>query len=156
MHTLHIVAFILYVYFAYLERVDFEVYSKYAIALGISIFYPWIYDLIQLCKDGPSAYFSDSWNYVDFMYIYCSVANLPLQILLGPAHHASMTIMCMIVILLLIKTFFFLRILTDFTPIVIMLTNVIYDLQQFLFFYIILVFMFSFIFAVMGLGLVGV
>ena len=64
--------------------------------------------------------------------------------------------MCVIVVLLVVKTFFFLRIRTSFTPIVIMLTNVIYDLRIFLMFYMILIFMFSQLFNVIGVGLTDV
>ena len=152
MHLAYLIIFTVYVHEAYLYRKSQEECNKYAIALGVGILYPWIYDLIQLCKDGPKAYFSDMWNYADFIYIYGSLINIPLQVLLGPSNRVAMTVMCIIVILLVIKTFFFLRILTNFTPIVIMLTNVIYDLRQFLFFYGILCFMFSLIYAAMGLG----
>ena len=64
--------------------------------------------------------------------------------------------MFLIVNLLVIKTFFFLRIFRNFTPIVIMLKNVIYDLRIFLLFYTILIFIFSLIFSVLGVNLSNV
>jgi len=64
--------------------------------------------------------------------------------------------MVMIILLLIVKTFFFLRIIESFTPIVIMLINVIYDLRIFLLFYGILLFMYSLLFSVIGIGLVDV
>lgn len=60
--------------------------------------------------------------------------------------------MCIIVCLLIVKTFFFLRIFPTLTPIVVMLANVIWDLKIFLFFYTILILLFSQLFAVLGLG----
>jgi hypothetical protein len=60
--------------------------------------------------------------------------------------------MCIIVALLVVKTFFFLRIFPLFTPIVVMLTNVVYDLRIFLVFYFILIAFSSQLFAVLGLG----
>ena len=60
--------------------------------------------------------------------------------------------MCIIVGLLIVKTFFFLRIFPTLTPIVVMLTNVIWDLKIFLLFYTILILLFSQLFAVLGLG----
>jgi hypothetical protein len=60
--------------------------------------------------------------------------------------------MMIIVILLIMKTFFFLRIFPTLTPIVVMITNVVYDLRIFLLFYTILIFLFCQIFAVIGLG----
>jgi type IV secretory pathway TrbL component len=61
--------------------------------------------------------------------------------------------MLVIIILLIIKTFFFLRIIESYTPIVIMLVNVIWDLKVFLFFYFILLMMYSLLFGVIGVGL---
>ena len=56
-----------------------EAYYKqkkiYAILLLVGIFYPWVYDLVQLIRSGFVEYFSDPWNYVDFIYIYGGIAN---------------------------------------------------------------------------------
>ena len=60
--------------------------------------------------------------------------------------------MCFIVVFLIIKTFFFLRIYPTLTPIIVMLKSVVYDLRIFLFFYIILISLFSQLLAVVGLG----
>ena len=60
--------------------------------------------------------------------------------------------MCIIVIFLIIKTFFFLRIYPTLTPIIVMLKRVVYDLRIFLFFYMILITLFSQLLAVLGLG----
>jgi hypothetical protein len=60
--------------------------------------------------------------------------------------------MIVIVFLALIKTFFFLRIFTALSPIVTMLTNVIYDLRIFLFFYGILIVLFSLQLGIIGIG----
>ena len=64
--------------------------------------------------------------------------------------------MILIILLLIVKTFFFLRIIESFTPIVIMLINVIWDLKIFLLFYSILLFMYSLLFSVIGVGLSNV
>ena len=60
--------------------------------------------------------------------------------------------MCIIVILLITKTFFFLRIFPVLTPIVVMINNVVYDLRIFMFFYLILISLFCQIYAILGLG----
>jgi hypothetical protein len=60
--------------------------------------------------------------------------------------------MCLMVLNITVKTFFFLRMFPSFTPIVVMLNNVIYDLRIFLFFYSTMLFFFSLIFSVLGLG----
>lgn len=76
-----------------------------------------------------------------------------MQIFVGKWNVWVMTNLCLVVVLLIVKTFFFLRIRESFTPIVIMLTNVIYDLRIFLMFYTILLFIFSMMFSVIGVGL---
>jgi hypothetical protein len=121
--------------------------------LALGILYPWIYDLIQLINDGPKVYFLDSWNWVDFFYIYGSILNVIFQFTIGKHHIITVINFCFIIIFLIIKTFFFLRIMESFTPIVIMMTNVIYDLRIFGLFYTILLFMFSLMFSVVGVGL---
>ena len=60
--------------------------------------------------------------------------------------------MCVITIFILFKSLFFLRIFPNYTPIVMMLVHVVYDLRQFLFVYSILLFMLTLLFSVMGLG----
>ena len=86
------------------------------------------------------------------MYILGMFFNIGLQIFLGPFSLYSRISMCVIVLALLVKTFFFLRIFPLLTPIVVMLSEVIYDLRVFLLFYVILISFFSQIFAVLGLG----
>ena len=61
-------------------------------------------------------------------------------------------LMIIVVILALIKTFFFLRIFESLSPIVTMLQNVIYDLRIFLLFYTILLVLFSLLFGILGMG----
>lgn len=60
--------------------------------------------------------------------------------------------MIVIVIQVLIKSFFFLRVYPTLTPIIVMLKTVIYDLRIFLLFYAILCFLFGLNLAVLGLG----
>ena len=76
MHFLYVLLFILYVNFVYLHAETNEDHIIYTIVLALGIVYPWIYDLIQLVNDGPAIYFSDPWNYVDFLYIYGSIGNI--------------------------------------------------------------------------------
>jgi len=154
MHFIYITLFMLYVNFVYLQYDENAPNFIYTIVLALGIIYPWIYDFIQLINDGPRVYFSDPWNYVDFVYIYGSIANIVLQLVLDDPFHISIKILLsVIVVIIIMKTFFFLRILQNFTPIVIMLTNVIYDLRIFGLFYSVLCFLFSLMFSVIGVGL---
>jgi len=86
------------------------------------------------------------------LYIWSSITTLVLQNTIGPTHIGSKILMIIIVFLALIKTFFFLRIFGIFSPIVTMLTNVIYDLRIFLFFYFILISLFSLQLGILGVG----
>ena len=56
------------------------------------------------------------------------------------------------IILAITRTFGFLRIYESLSPIVTMLTNVVYDLRIFLFFYTLLIFGFSLPFCILGLA----
>jgi hypothetical protein len=60
--------------------------------------------------------------------------------------------MIVIILQVLLKTFFFLRVYPTLTPIIVMLKTVIYDLRIFMLFYSILISIFCLIFAVLGLG----
>lgn len=97
-------------------------------------------------------YLSDPWNYADMVYIYGSITNIFLQLTLGPFHIASRIIMCIIIILLIVKTFFFMRIFPSLTPLVVMLTSVFADLKAFMTFYTILIIMLGQLYAIIGLA----
>ena len=103
-------------------------------------------------KGGISEYLSDKWNYVDMLFIWSSCANIVFQNLAGPLELVSKVLMMIILLLGLIKTFFFLRIIDILSPIVTMLTNVIYDLRIFLFFYGLLIYLFSLMLGILGVG----
>ena len=153
MHLFYVIMMIIYINIAYINYSD-EVESQIAVwtvLLGVGILYPALYDWTQMFKSGLD-YFSDPWNYADMIYIWSSVVTLVLQNVIGPAHLISKIFMIIIVFLALIKTFFFLRIFTALSPIVTMLTNVIYDLRIFMFFYSILIVMFALHLGILGIG----
>lgn len=70
----------------------------------------------------------------------------------GPRSVTCKVLMCYLVCNLIIKTFFYLRIFDSMTGIVVMLTNVIFDLRAFMLFYVILLWLSSHMFMVIGLG----
>ena len=155
MHILYCLLVIVYIMlqYCYDHKAPDTLDKIYPGLLAIGILYPWIYDLIQLINDGPKVYFLDSWNWIDFFYIYGSILNIIFQLTIGKHNIFTVINFCFIIVFLVIKTFFFLRIMESFTPIVIMMTNVIYDLRIFMLFYTILLFMFSLMFSVVGVGL---
>ena len=150
MHFFYTFMLIFYVKTNYMIENEYQMY--YAIALAVGLIYPACYDFIQLYKTGMIEYLSEAWNYADLLYIFGSLFNIVLQLFLGPYNIASRVQMCIIVALLTVKTFFFLRIFPILTPIVVMITRVVYDLRIFLFFYMILIWFFGLAFAVIGLG----
>jgi hypothetical protein len=103
-------------------------------------------------KQGLTVYVQDMWNLSDFIYYLISYGNIALQFIIGYNPVICKVCMCIIVVFLVIKTFFFLRIYPTLTPIIVMLKRVVYDLRIFLFFYLILITLFSQLLAVLGLG----
>ena len=149
-HFFYCLMIILYVKNAYMTESEKNVVIIVGLALGI--LYPALYDWIQMAKGGLDDYLSDPWNYADMLYIWGSILNIVLQSTIGPYTLTCKILMCIIVLLLITKTFFFLRLFPTLTPIVVMITNVVYDLRIFLFFYFILILLFCQIFAILGLG----
>lgn len=150
MHMLYTLMIIIYVSEAYIHEPRNQ--QLYTLLLAIGTIYPAYYDFKQLCKLGLTTYFSDLGNYSDCLYIWGSIVNVFLQNLLGPFHIVCKIIMIVIVLQVLLKTFFFLRVYPTLTPIIVMLKTVIYDLRIFMLFYTILIGLFCMVLAVLGLG----
>lgn len=95
-------------------------------------------------------YFADAWNYLDVVYLSLGYYNIFLQYMGGTWEvNAKITFIC-VVLLSLIKTFFFMRIEMSYSYIVTMIVNVVSDLKVFLLFFTILIIMFSAIFDVIA------
>jgi hypothetical protein len=150
MHMLYSLMINIYVSEAYLHEPRNQ--QIYTILLAIGTIYPAYYDFKQLFKIGLLDYFSDLGNYSDCLYIWGSIANVILQNILGPFHIVCKIIMIIIVLQVLVKSFFFLRVYPTLTPIIVMLKTVIWDLRIFLLFYTILIGLFCLVLAVIGLG----
>lgn len=75
MHTLYVTVFFLYVDSCYNHR-DFDMQEAYIYIMAGLLVYPMIYDMLQLCKQGPIDYFGEFWNYLDQGHIWCGYANL--------------------------------------------------------------------------------
>jgi hypothetical protein len=111
--------------------------------------YPTFYDGTQAIKQGGS-YLSDPWNYLDIMHIFLGYLNIYTQAKTGTWELWSKITMILVILICLLKTFFFMRIKMSFSYIVTMIINVVYDLQVFLLFFFILILMFSAIFDVIS------
>jgi len=88
----------------------------------------------------------------DIFYYSSTIANIVAQQTLDAHHILNRILMCIIVLFLIQKTFFYLRMFTTLTPIVVMLQNVLWDLRLFLTFYVILVALSAHMFMIIGLG----
>jgi len=98
-------------------------------------------------------YMADTGNYIDLVYIWGSIAmSLIHGSEIGPYAFVSKFLMCLVALLAVRRTFNFLRIFTFLSPIVTMLTNVIWALRIFMTFYFILCLLFSLMFGVLGIG----
>jgi hypothetical protein len=111
-----------------------------------------IYDGTQLYQSGFRNYFASFWNYTDFLFIWTGVASIVLQNIYDPFDVRCKLLMIVTIFCAIFKTFFFLRIFSSLSYIVTMITNVIFDLRIFGLFYAILVYLFSLMFGVLGVG----
>ena len=133
----------------YKEENDFRIYPEvtkiYLILQGVTLVYPLIYDGTQMVKQ-MDEYFLDPWNYLDILHISLGYINILFQLYCGTWSIASKTVIMIVLLLQLSKTFFFMRIIMSFSYIVTMIINVIKDLRVFMIFFAILILMFSMIF----------
>lgn len=153
MHLFYVTVFTIYIYSVYVQNAAGDGEGQiYVILLAVGIAYPFTYDTMQLCKQGI-AYFEDSWNYTDFILSVSGILNILLQYALKePLNVICRINMIVLIFMLLIKTFFFLRIFESLSYLVTMLRMVIIDLKIFLFFYSILSFVFSLWISILGVG----
>jgi hypothetical protein len=104
-------------------------------------------------KVGLVDYFQDPWNYIDLAHIWVGVANIFVQRFSPNILSVQNTILMVIVALvLLIKSFFFLRIFKELSALVSMLQQVFIDLIPFFCFYTILLLILGLILGVIDWG----
>ena len=114
--------------------------------MGICNSYALFYDLRQMIKKGE-LYFFDLWNIIDWLYIITGYINLMIQYDIYKGHNQQdidcKLVNIIFVLFMFIKSFFFLRMHEKFTKIVIMITNVMKDLREFVVFYVFIMAMLS-------------
>lgn len=148
-----VIAFYIYVMYVW-NSPTWKYHSLTTMMLGIV--YPLLYDTYQLYKYGWKNYFTSFWNYIDFSFIWLGMLNLLMQVFSDPFSFSNKLCQTAVILLAIFKTFYFVRIFKNFSGIVIMLVEVIYELRIFLFFYAILVLFFGLIFMVIGAGNINV
>ena len=161
-HLCYFVTFVLYINSTYMNR-DFKRQFEYLSIMFCCNFVAMVYDLIQLFKNGVSEYMSDSWNYVDLVHVWGGYASLYFQGLLDlglndnekweeKIHAPKVKIFILIQTLMMMsKTFFFLRTIPILTQFVIMIRKVISDLTNFMLFYMLFVVMCGVLISVLGI-----
>ena len=121
LHLCYNVVFFIYVNSVYNER-QFEYQYKLCWAMLILLIYPMVYDMLQLCKQGPMEYFGDFWNYLDQGHIWFGFANIFIQRTTDNiVSKLPQCLMITVALMMLIKSFFFLRIFKGLSFLVTML-----------------------------------
>ena len=105
--------------------------------LGL-LFYSAFYEVAQLCRAGLLYFFSAS-NFIDLSYVLVGYYNMYCQLFIGTSVFWCKLIFVIVIILSLMKTFYFMKIFMDFSYVVTMIYQVVFDLKSFLLFYFILV-----------------
>jgi len=100
-------------------------------------------------KEGGE-YFLEAWNYVDMTHIFLGYTNIVCQYYVGTWELSSKMVMMVVILICLLKTFFFMRIVKKFSYIVTMISLVFRDLLVFLLFYLVQITMFSLLFDVIS------
>jgi len=153
-HIVYIIYLFVYTNIVYINGIDENDTNIYAYILLIGILYPTVYETIQMLQNGVADYLGDIGNYVDLTYIWGSVIMSFLHASKnpGPYHWVSKGFMIVMAILAIRRTFNFMRVFRQFSPIVTMLQNVIWALRIFMTFYVILILLFSLVMSIIGLG----
>ena len=117
--------------------------------------YACIYDMTQLFQQGCD-YFLDMWNYSDQLHIWGGFLTIYYQFVYEgdsiPRTPECQLTMFISAIMMLIKTFFYLRIFKSLTKLVIMIKKVVNDLFSFLIFFFIQIVIFSVIYGILAVN----
>lgn len=97
----------------------------------------------------------DKWNYIDILNIILGYWNIYNQLYVGTLELTTKLVMIGLILVCLMKLFFFMRIIERFSYIVTMIIEVFSDLRAFLTFYAILIVMCSLIFDVIAVNPAG-
>jgi hypothetical protein len=94
----------------------------------------------------------DFGNLLDLLFLFSSAAAPIHHLVTDPFNNTSRFLMIISILLSITRTFKLMRIFKDFSPIVTMLSNVVYDLRIFMIFYMILSALFSILLGIIGIG----
>jgi len=111
------------------------------VAQAVCLLYPLVYELAQLSKKGPVAYFAN--NSTDYVHIVAGYSSIYCQLYVGTWSIISKLVMMFVVWATMMKTIEQLRVISSFSYIVTMIRNVISDLVVFFIFFAVVIISFS-------------
>ena len=131
----------LYVQVSYIYDNDKQV--QLFVLLAFATIYPIWYEYRQVMSEGWREYIKDAQNWMDISFIVLSFINIGFQDQVGPYHLGSKICMILLIICLILRSFFFLKMFNSMTHIVVMVWHVVLDLRDFLFLYLIFILIIS-------------
>lgn len=161
-HMCQIIMVMIYINFVYIND-RFDIYvnepsnmahpqSIFAWCLLICLLYPTGYEAVRMHKEGLKTYFTNMGNYAQLLYVMASMLMTICHVYTLPQRFMSKLIMIFVIALSITRTFKQMRIMEVFAHIVEMLFQVSYDLKVFIFFYLIIIVLFSMLISVLGIG----
>jgi hypothetical protein len=123
MHAFCICTITLYIDFVY-NRNDQSKKQQMLVLMTTGFIWPLTYDTIQLFKD-PCDYFTSIWNWFDLTFIYCGAAMIVTQFIYDPFSKVNESMLFIVIITGMLKTFFFLRVFDSMSNTIAILGSVI-------------------------------
>jgi hypothetical protein len=150
-HQIYITLIFVYTYQTYVYPTK-EHEHGINLVLMVMLVVPFCYEVTQAVMVGPLEYLTDLGNLVDVIFITSAIAMGIVHTIYNPYIFASKLLMWMIGILQFRRTFFFFKIFESYTPIVIMLTDVMGTLTYFGIFYFIDIVLYGMALGILGLN----
>ena len=127
MHIIYLITITIFVKNVYVDTDEKD--KGYFISIMLmGILYPFIYDSIQLYRVGFVTYFSEFWNYTDILFIWLGLTNIITHYIYDIHRKENIYLQVFVILLAIVKTFFFMRVFESLSFIVTKLKRVIYDL----------------------------
>lgn len=133
-HLAYIIILCIFVEHNYIYTESDKAERVHLYIMAATILYPFFYESYQLVAAGPVEYFKDTSNYKNICFIVFAIANILFQEFYGTNGIGSKWMMTFMIIFSIQRTMEYLRIQEQFSPIVTMMFNVLYEMGDFLIF----------------------
>jgi len=114
--------------------------QRQTIILFFGVIYSLLYEISEVVNTGFLTYYSFPSNFVDGIYIVCNFMNIGLQWNRSQYDLMNVIVLIFILDITIVKSFSFIRIFSQFSPIVTMLRIVYNQLNNFMIFFMMLIF----------------